>query len=213
MSEQCFSTRNWWLRLVNLKKISQKSKWYPFFGPALIPAHDLTMWHIFRCCTKVNDANQSDYRRESHVFSRATTGGNIIKSSRSGSKCTVNTDGSKTSTNSNDDKINLTPCVPIDKWYSLRLVFIGSLWQTSNNGFWLAEERANQNRFKNCTIMAGARKGRSNRFYKISFWLGKFKQKIYPAIGTLFSVSFHPVVPILHPLHSDNSTVWYWRNS
>ena len=189
------------------------------------------MWHIFRCCTKVNDADQSDYRRESHVFSRATTGGNIIKSSRSGSKCTVNTDGSKTSTNSNDDKINLTPCVPIDKWYSLRLVFIGSLWQTSNNGFWLAEERANQNRFKNCTIMAGARKGRSNRFYKIYFWLGMFKQKnladdkiqksfftrlkwgLFGILKFYFSVSFHPVVSILHPLHSDNSTLWYWRNS
>ena len=100
---------------------------------------------LFRCCTKVKDADQSDYRRESHVFSRATTGGNIIKSSRSGSKCTVNTDGSKTSTNSNDDKINLTPCVPIDKWYSLRLVLIDPLSPSSEKGIkvfdWLKGER------------------------------------------------------------------------
>ena len=33
--------------------------------------------------------------------------------------------------------------------------------------------------------MAGARKGRSNRFYKIYFWLGMFKQKIYQAIRNI----------------------------
>ena len=131
----------WWTWRKYLKKVSGTH----LSKPTLKVKLETIPCDTFRCCTKVKDADQSDYRRESHVFSRATTGGNIIKSSRSGSKCTVNTDGSKTSTNSNDDKINLTPCIPIDKWYSLRLVLIDPLSPSSGKGikvfYWFNGER------------------------------------------------------------------------
>lgn len=72
------------------------------------------------------DANRESERRQSNVFSRATTGGgNFVKSSRSGSKVTLAKDGSKISTASSlrliDEGINLTPCIPKSKWYSLQI--------------------------------------------------------------------------------------------
>ena len=76
--------------------------------------------YFFSCAKKVTDSAEAarESRRESHS--------RFVKSSRATQQTSVlsvanSAEGSVANSESEEEKLNLTPCIPADEWYSLTI--------------------------------------------------------------------------------------------